>query len=69
MLFFCVQVNDAEKMEVAENIDPEYAETLIQALNAGVEVMAWRAKLSEKEIVLDAAIPCLQDLREPERED
>lgn len=69
VLFFCVQVNGAEKMEVAENIDPEYAETLIQALNAGVEVMAWRAKLSEKEIVLDAAIPCLQDLREPERED
>jgi sugar fermentation stimulation protein A len=68
VLFFCVQVNGAEKMEVAENIDPEYAETLIQALNAGVEVMAWRAKLSEQEIVLDAAIPCLQDLREPERE-
>ena len=44
MLFFCVQVNGAQKMEVAKAIDPEYAKTLIQAINAGVEVFAWRAR-------------------------
>ena len=69
MLFFCVQVNGAKKMEVAENIDPQYAQTLAEAINAGVEVIAWRAKLSNMEIILDRAIPCLQDLLVPEPED
>lgn len=69
MLFFCVQVNGAKKMEVAENIDPQYAQTLTEAINAGVEVIAWRAKLSNMEIILDRAIPCLQDLQVPEPED
>lgn len=68
VLFFCVQVNGAQRMEVADSIDPKYAQTLVQALNAGVEVIAWRATLSDKEIVLDRSIPCLQDLPEPEHE-
>lgn len=68
VLFFCVQVNGAQRMEVAEAIDPQYASTLVKAINSGVEVIAWRAKLSAKEIVLETAIPCLQDLQEPERE-
>lgn len=66
ILFFCVQVNGAKKMEVAEHIDPQYAQTLAEAINAGVEVIAWRAKLSDMEIILDCAIPYLQDQREPE---
>jgi len=69
VLFFCVQVNHAKKMEVADQIDPKYAETLIDALSAGVEVLAWRAKLSDQEIVLERAIPCLQDLPVSERGD
>ena len=69
VLFFCVQVNGAEKMEVADSIDPEYAKTLAEALAAGVEVIAWRASLSDSEIVLEAAIPCVQGLREPELSD
>jgi sugar fermentation stimulation protein A len=68
VLFFCVQVNGAQRMEVAEAIDPQYAKTLVQALNEGIEVIAWRAKISSSEIVLEAAIPCLQDLQEPEPE-
>lgn len=68
VLFFCVQVNGAKKMEVAEAIDPEYAKTLVQAVNAGVEVFAWRAKLSPTEAVLETAIPFLQDQQEPGRE-
>lgn len=69
VLFFCVQVNRAKRMEIADKIDPLYAQTLAQAVNAGVEVMAWRAKLSDTEIVLERAIPCLQDLPVPELED
>lgn len=62
VLFFCVQVNGAQRMEAASDIDPIYAQTLAQAVNAGLEVLAWRACLSETEISLECAIPCLQDL-------
>jgi len=30
-----------------------------------VEVLAWRAELCDREIVLERAIPCLQDLTAP----
>ena len=69
VLFFCVQVNNALKMEVASHIDPEYAKTLAEAVAVGVEVIAWRADLSAQEIVLSQAIPCLQDLPVPVRAD
>lgn len=69
VLFFCVQVNNAIKMEVASDIDSAYAKTLTEAISAGVEVMAWGAKLSPQEIVLNQAIPCLQDLPVPVRAD
>ena len=62
VLFFCVQVNHAKIMEVADKIDPLYAQTLSDALSAGVEVIAWRARLTSHEIVLEDAIPCLRDL-------
>ena len=69
VLFFCVQVNNALKMEVASEVDPLYAKTLAEAIAIGVEVIAWRADLSADEIVLSQAIPCLQDLPMPERAD
>ena len=62
VLFFCVQVSGAKRMDVAADIDPIYAETLAEAVAAGLEVLAWRAYLSEGEITLEKAIPCLQDL-------
>ena len=62
ILFFCVQVSEAQRMDVAADIDPIYAETLAEAVAAGLEVLAWRAYLSEGEITLEKAIPCLQDL-------
>jgi sugar fermentation stimulation protein A len=69
VLFFCVQVNNALKMEVASEVDPLYAKTLAEAIAVGVEVIAWRADLSADEIVLSQTIPCLQDLPVPERAD
>jgi sugar fermentation stimulation protein A len=69
VLFFCVQVNNALKMEVASEVDPTYAKILAEAIAVGVEVMAWRADLNADEIVLSQAIPCLQDLLVPARAD
>jgi len=65
VLFFCVQLTCVERAEIAMNIDPVYAETMVQAVAAGVQVIAWRAALSPEEIILERAISCLQDLPEP----
>jgi len=69
ILFFCVQLTNVERVEVAADIDPVYAQTLALAISRGVEVMAWGAKISAEEIVLQKPINCLQDLRRLERED
>jgi sugar fermentation stimulation protein A len=69
VLFFCVQLTGVERMEVAADIDPDYAQTMARAIAAGVEVMAWRTSISADEIVLEQAISCLQDLPEPELSD
>ena len=66
VLFFCVQLTGVERVEVAADIDPAYAQTMTQAIAAGVEVRAWRTSISADEIVLEQAISCLQDLPEPE---
>jgi sugar fermentation stimulation protein A len=65
VLFFCVQVNGAQRMEVAADIDPVYAQTLAEAVSAGLEVFAWQAQLESDEIRLERPIPCLQDLPVP----
>lgn len=52
VLFFCVQLSGVDRVTVAEEIDPNYAQTLRNAIAAGVEVMAWQAELSADEIVL-----------------
>lgn len=62
MLFFCVQLTGVDRMEVAAEIDPVYARTMAEAVAAGVEVIAWRAKLTPEEIRLEKPISCLQDL-------
>jgi sugar fermentation stimulation protein A len=69
VLFFCVQVSDAKSMEIATEIDPTYAQTLSRAIDEGLEVMAWRAKLSPEEISLDCAIPFIQARQAPELSD
>jgi len=51
-LFFLVQRPDGDCFAPAETVDPEYAAGLAQALRAGVEVWAWRARITEQGIVL-----------------
>lgn len=57
VLFFCVQHSGIEWVEPADAVDRVYGETLRQALERGVEVFAYRAKLSARGIVLDREIP------------
>ena len=51
-LFFLVQRPDGDCFAPAEAIDPEYADGLARALRAGVEVWAWRARITEAGIHL-----------------
>src|SRR5205814_1842266 len=42
---------------VQEAIDPEYGRTLREAIAAGVEVLAYRARVTSREIRLETRIP------------
>ena len=53
VMFYLVQRMDCKHFEVAENIDPVYAETLKKAINSGVEVLAYQCHLSPEEIRID----------------
>ena len=57
MLLFCVQRGDAEVLEPARAIDPDYADTLRLAMQQGVEVLAYRAQLTTTEIYLQTRLP------------
>jgi sugar fermentation stimulation protein A len=57
VLIFCVQRMDVNEVRPADAIDSVYGKTLRQALAHGVEVLAYRARISLREIVLADKIP------------
>lgn len=61
VLFFCVLHDDVERVSPAGHIDPAYAAGVREALAAGVEVMAWKARLSPEELHLDRPVPFALD--------
>ena len=56
VLVFCVQRGDAEVVEAARDIDPVYADTLHNAVDQGVEVLAYQARVSTAAIHLHKRI-------------
>ena len=54
---YCVQRGDVDEVRPADAIDPGYGRTLREALAAGVEVLAYRAKVTPREIRLETRIP------------
>jgi sugar fermentation stimulation protein A len=56
-LLFVVQRMDGDHMVIAEDIDPVYARHLNQAHHHGVEIMAWRCKITLEALTLDHSIP------------
>ena len=50
ILFFLVQHNGIEQVSVAQSIDPDYAALLSQAIEVGVEILAYKCQLSTSEI-------------------
>lgn len=56
-LVFCVQRSDADRVGAAADIDPGYAAKLRTAAEAGVLVLALRARVSPQGIAADGALP------------
>jgi sugar fermentation stimulation protein A len=54
---YCVQRGDVREVRPADGIDHEYGETLREAIAAGVEVLAYRARVTPSEIRLAERIP------------
>jgi sugar fermentation stimulation protein A len=59
VMVFLVQRGDAARFTLARDIDVAYAEAFDAALDAGVEMLAYRCRLSPEEIVVDRSIPIL----------
>ncbi len=55
--FYCVQRGDVDEVRPADEIDPGYGRGLREAIAAGVEVMAWRAKVTPRAILMERPIP------------
>ncbi|MCY3751630.1 MAG: DNA/RNA nuclease SfsA [Gammaproteobacteria bacterium] len=57
VICFCVQRKDVYEVRPADSIDKKYGVTLRQAIDAGVEAVAWRAHVSTDEIRIDTELP------------
>lgn len=63
VLFFCVNHTGIRSVAPADHIDPEYGRLLRAAVDAGVEVLAWQATITDQAIPLthpvDVYLPVL----------
>ncbi len=57
VIFFCVFHAGIEQVRPAWDIDPRYGEALLEALDAGVEAMAWAAEIAPTGIALVRELP------------
>jgi sugar fermentation stimulation protein A len=57
VLLYCVQHTGITCVRPADTIDPAYGRTLREAMDVGVEVIAYRAAITPEEIVLRDPLP------------
>jgi len=57
VMVYIVQREDGTVFRPAEDIDPFYVRTLRQALNSGIEMLAYQARVNEKEITVRRKLP------------
>lgn len=57
VLVFCVQHSGAKEVGPADDIDPHYGVVLREAIEAGVEVLAYGCTLTPEEIVINKRLP------------
>ncbi|MGB0467372.1 MAG: DNA/RNA nuclease SfsA [Pontibacterium sp.] len=57
VMIFCVPHAGIQRVRPADAIDPKYGQLLRQAADAGVEVLAYGASLTEQEVRITQALP------------
>lgn len=57
VMVYCAQRNDAREVRPADDIDPDYGRAMRRAAEAGVELLAYRCRLSTGEITVAEPIP------------
>jgi len=60
-LIFLVQIQNMEKFKIAKDIDNDYYQNYLIAKKAGVNFLAYRCKISSKEILIDKKIKIIDD--------
>lgn len=61
ILLFCVPHTGIEKVGVAADIDPVYAVAVAEAMDAGVEVLAYRCDVTPSKLALTRRVPFLSN--------
>ncbi|NQY42286.1 MAG: DNA/RNA nuclease SfsA [Legionellales bacterium] len=59
VIFFCVQHTAANCFKPADHIDKKYGQLLRQAVNNGVEILAYKTNISPSKILINEEIPIL----------
>jgi sugar fermentation stimulation protein A len=59
VIFYCIQRSDAVEFRPATEIDPLYAKTLTEAVEAGVEALAYSAEVTSDEVRLVSQVPVM----------
>jgi len=62
VLLFCVMHNGIDRVSAARHIDSAYSETLEEAMQAGVEVLACRAHVGVEAVEITESLPFLLDI-------
>ena len=60
-LIFLVQIQNMEKFKIAKDIDSEYYKNYLAAKKAGVNFLAYRCKISSKEILIEKKLEIKND--------
>ena len=60
-LIFLVQIQNMEKFKIAKDIDSEYYKNYLLAKKAGVNFLAYRCKISSKEILIEKKIKIIDE--------
>ncbi|MFT6834961.1 MAG: sugar fermentation stimulation protein A [Francisellaceae bacterium] len=57
VIFFCVNHTGIKEVRPADHIDPLYGRLLREAKNKGVEILAYKSKITDDDIILKDFIP------------
>ena len=60
-VLFLVQISNCKYFKIAKDIDNEYYENFLKAKKAGVNFLAYRCKISSKEIFIDKKIEIIDE--------